>query len=105
MDWQSNGLHAPERVVQATGVYFETQDLFKQWLDERVIRSDYKMTTPKSHALASWNAFRASAGEKPERDRDLNQRLTRHGFHEGRSDDRSHRERVWYGMELASDVK
>lgn len=103
-DWQSNGLHAPERVVKATGVYFETQDLFKQWLEERVVRSDYKMTTSKSRALASWNAFRASAGEKPERDRDLNQRLTRHGYHEGRSDDRSHRERVWYGMEITSDV-
>ena len=87
-------------MIRATKVYFEEQDLFKVWLEEKIDRSDNKMTTSKSKALASWNSFRNTAGERPERAQDLTQRLQRHGFHEGRSPDRDNRERVWFGMEL-----
>lgn len=35
LDWQTNGLIRPESVKKATEQYFEEQDLFSQWLQER----------------------------------------------------------------------
>jgi putative DNA primase/helicase len=103
-DWLTNGLVVPEKVRQATDIYFSEQDMFARWLEDRVHRCDHRITTPKSKALASWNAFRKEAGDRPEKAQDLNQRLSRAGFHEGRSPDRAHRERVWHGMGLHHDV-
>jgi putative DNA primase/helicase len=38
LDWQQNGLVIPERVRSATEKYFERQDVFSQWLEERTVR-------------------------------------------------------------------
>lgn len=100
VDWQVNGLVPPVKVKAATDLYFETQDTFAHWMEEHVSRADRKFFTAKSRALASWNAFRRRTGDNPEANRDLHQRLRRAGFHDGRSPNREHRERVWFGMEL-----
>ena len=103
-DWLENGLVVPAKVNAATATYFEEQDLFARWLDERVSRCEPKISTPKSRVLASWNAYRVAAGERAESARDLSQRLRRRGFHEGRSSDHANRERVWFGMEITGDA-
>jgi putative DNA primase/helicase len=90
-----NGFRTPPRD------YFIEQDLFTQWLNEKITRvTDLKCWTPKEEVLASWNAYRASTGEKPESARDLTQRMKRAGFREARSRDHSNRKRVWVGIEL-----
>ncbi len=99
--WQSSGFVAPTRVREATDEYFSTQDLFTQWLAERVNGSDQKATTTKADALGSWNTFRQASGERPETHRDITQRLKRAGFVEGRAPlGGETRSRVWLGMEL-----
>jgi putative DNA primase/helicase len=99
-DWLAHGLVPPDKVMQATAVYFDDQDLFTRWLEERVDRTDSTKTTTKEAALTSWNAFRAIAGDRPEQAQDIAQRLRRAGFTDGRSRDRTNRKRVWLGMEL-----
>ena len=104
LDWQRNGLVVPKRVEEATGDYFTEQDLFAQWLNEMVTRvADMKCWIPKEAVLASWNAYRAAAGEKAESNRDFNQRMRRAGFRDGRSPDHANRKRVWVGIELVSN--
>ena len=93
----------PTRLCRRRQFYFDDQDLFTRWLEERVDRTDSTKTTTKEAALTSWNAFRAIAGERPEQAQDLAQRLRRAGFTEGRSRDRTNRKRVWHGMELRHD--
>ena len=103
LDWQRNGLIVPARVKEATGGYFSEQDLFAQWMNEKIARvPDMKVWTSKAAVLASWNAYRASAGEKPESARDLTQRMKRAGCRDARSPDHSNRQRVWIGIELVS---
>jgi putative DNA primase/helicase len=35
LDWQASGLAPPETVRAATASYFDNQDLFAQWLEEK----------------------------------------------------------------------
>jgi len=35
LDWQAQGLLRPDSVTSATKSYFEEQDLFGRWLEER----------------------------------------------------------------------
>ena len=91
----------PKRVQDATGDYFSEQDLFTQWVNEKVTRvADMKCWTSKEAVLASWNTYRDSTGEKPESARDFTQRMKRAGFREARSPDHSNRKRVWVGIDL-----
>lgn len=46
MDWQQNGLCRPKVVVEATAEYFETQDTFGQWLNERCVLDPQRSTKP-----------------------------------------------------------
>jgi putative DNA primase/helicase len=101
LDWQRNGLIVPARVKDATGGYFSEQDLFAQWMSEKIVQvPDLKVSTPKAAVLASWNAYRSGVGEKPESARDFSQRMRRAGCRDARSPDRSNRQRVWIGIEL-----
>ena len=66
LDWQRNGLIVPARVKDATGGYFSEQDLFAQWMSEKIVQvPDLKVSTPKAAVLASWNAYRSAPGRSP----------------------------------------
>ena len=63
LDWQRHGrLDPPQRVVEATEEYFEAEDAFGRWLDERCIR------TPSARSLTAelfsdWKQWAEAAGE------------------------------------------
>ena len=66
LDWQeANGLVRPQSVLDATAEYFETQDLFSQWLeDECDAEPGNRWKVEKSGALfASWAEYAKRSGE------------------------------------------
>ena len=60
-DWLKHGLEKPEIVRAETDEYFQTQDTFGAWLDERCERRD-DADTPSSALYNSWKEYAESAG-------------------------------------------
>jgi putative DNA primase/helicase len=82
LDWQASGLVRPEAVQAATEAYFDDQDLFGQWLNEKCDAepgNEYKWETV-SNLFASWRAFAERAGEVAGSTKAFSERLRRAGF-------------------------
>jgi putative DNA primase/helicase len=61
--WKANGLGICPAVAAATGSYFETQDGFRNWIDERCILDPHLQLAP-SILLADFNAWAKASGEE-----------------------------------------
>ncbi|MFC3696713.1 phage/plasmid primase, P4 family [Sphingobium xenophagum] len=83
-DWQANGLVRPEIVTAATADYFEDQDLFGQWIEERCDRAPGKWEMP-TPLYNDWADFAKAAGDDPGSQRAMSSRLARAGFHRKKS--------------------
>jgi putative DNA primase/helicase len=57
LDWQKNGLVAPDVVKEATEDYFDTEDLLGRWVDECCERGPGL----KTKATPLWDSFRTFA--------------------------------------------
>jgi putative DNA primase/helicase len=77
LDWRKHGLVRPEAVEKATDVYFEEQDLFGQWLQERCESGLFEVT---ELLFKSWSDFAAANGEFAGTSRRFGDQLTKHGF-------------------------
>jgi putative DNA primase/helicase len=67
LDWQRDGLERPSAVQAATDAYFDDQDLFGQWLQDRCIVApgDTGRWCASSTLYASWKNYALEAGEDP----------------------------------------
>ena len=63
LEWQAEGLGKPSKVAEATGEYFEAQDVFGQWAAEECIRDPNLMERP-SKLLASLNTWAERNGHE-----------------------------------------
>jgi putative DNA primase/helicase len=61
LEWHEHGLAPPEVVTKETDAYFETQDSFSQWIEERCDRDPNAWTTT-TQLFASWKAWAEKAG-------------------------------------------
>ena len=95
LDWQANGLLRPDAVKVATADYFENQDLFGQWLEERCIRGVAKWEQP-THLYTNWSEFARAAGDGPGSMVTFSDRLQTRGFVKGKTGGI----RVYRGLEL-----
>lgn len=64
LDWLQAGLVRPAAVASATEDYFESQDLFGQWLDEQCITGPNRWELP-TPLYRSWMTFARERGEEP----------------------------------------
>jgi len=78
LDWQKNGLVRPSSVRTATEEYFNSQDLFGQWLEEccELHPGNKHRSETAADLFASWEAFLESHGEKPESSKSLGDKLS-----------------------------
>jgi hypothetical protein len=84
--WQEHGLVRPEVVQVATEDYFSEQDLFGQWLEERVERTHTTTTTETSTRLfLNWCSYADAAGEKPGSRNAFAEQLRQRGFSKRKS--------------------
>jgi putative DNA primase/helicase len=82
LDWQEHGLIRPQVVVDATSAYFDTQDLFGAWLDEKCKTNGdpaYLYDTVK-RLYASWSDYAEAAGDHPGSSHGLGDELEKRGF-------------------------
>ena len=63
-DWQTNGFLVPAVVCNATAAYFDSQDLFGQWLDENCDTAP-GLSAKASSLYENWKAYAESRGERP----------------------------------------
>jgi putative DNA primase/helicase len=65
LKWQQQGLAQPPVVRAATEEYFEDQDVFSQWLQERCVIDvdDDRYKTPCIKAFANWKIYADELGE------------------------------------------
>lgn len=60
LDWQNNGLQRPLCVTEATQEYFDSQDIFGQWLDECCTTDAYSGTS--ATLFGSWKKYAEENG-------------------------------------------
>lgn len=79
IDWQVNGLARPETVTSATADYFDDQDLFGQWIEERCDRDASKWELP-NRLYNDWADYARAAGDDPGAQKAMKSKLERAGF-------------------------
>jgi putative DNA primase/helicase len=97
--WQRDGLAPPKAVQVATQSYFESQDVFTQWLEEKCSAKpgDRSKSDTSANLFASWSAYAKAAGEPPGTRKAFARMLERAGFEPYRKLDRA-RTRAYYGL-------
>jgi putative DNA primase/helicase len=82
LDWQRNGLVRPSAVQAATDAYFDDQDLFGQWLQDRCIVEPGATGRwcASSDLYASWKNYALKAGEDPGTQKKLSANLVKRGL-------------------------
>lgn len=98
LDWQANGLVRPEIVTAATADYFEDQDLFGQWLDDRCVRDPAKWELP-AKLYNDWASYARAAGDDPGAQKNMKSKLERAGFKAAKSNGL----RIYRGLSLKTD--
>ncbi len=84
LDWQKQGLGRAETVAVATDEYFEDQDVFGAWLEERCEVGPRQFEVPAA-LFRDWAYFCKAAGEDPGTMVSLSSRLKKAGFRPKRS--------------------
>jgi putative DNA primase/helicase len=102
LQWQDNGLAPPKTVRDATANYFENQDLFSQWLEEKCNPEpgNESMTATSADLFASWAAYSKAAGDRPGTRKSFARMLERRHFKPYRQHGGI---RAWYGIRLKAD--
>jgi putative DNA primase/helicase len=82
LDWQRDGLERPSAVQAATDAYFDDQDLFGQWLQDRCIVApgDTGRWCASSTLYASWKNYALEAGEDPGTAKKFSANLVKRGL-------------------------
>jgi putative DNA primase/helicase len=102
LDWQNNGLIPAKTVTQATKEYFENQDLFAQWLEEKCDAepgNEFKTAT-SAQLFKSWMEFTTTAGEESGSRKGFAALLEQRGF---QPDKINPGMRIWRGLRLKVD--
>jgi putative DNA primase/helicase len=80
LDWQAQGLNAPEAVRMATAAYLEAEDATAAWIDDCCIR-DPNAWSQSNELFASWKVWAERSGEFVGSSKRFTQNLETRGFH------------------------
>jgi putative DNA primase/helicase len=100
LEWQADGLSPPETVRAATASYFDNQDLFSQWLDEKCDAepgNEHKIAT-SADLFKSWSDYAKAAGDTAGTRRSFARTLERCGLEPARQAHTG--TRIWRGVRL-----
>ena len=95
--YQKQGLAPPGVVTEATNKYFESEDLFGNWLTDCCERAPDIFDSP-SRLFNSFKTYAEAVNDVVGTDREFWQRLEKAGFEKGNS--RSKGGRFWQGIRL-----
>ena len=97
-DWRANGLIRPQAAIDETDAYFESQDVFAHWLEERCETCLDTTLTPTRTLFTSWRGYADQTGEDAGSDKTFRAKMERHGFVYGKTK----RDRGYRGVRLAT---
>jgi P4 family phage/plasmid primase-like protien len=95
LDWQRSGLIRAETILAATSGYFEDQDVFGQWINDRCETGSGRWELP-ARLFGDWSKFAHAAGDLPGSQRSLSDRLKKRGFVQAKTNGL----RVYRGLNL-----
>lgn len=78
-DWLANGLVRPAAVLAATNEYFEDQDVFGQWFNERCMEEAGRFETV-ANFYSDWGHFAKDRGEEPGSNKSFGTSMKRRGY-------------------------
>lgn len=84
LDWQQHRLGRPGSVVAATDEYFEEQDVFGQWVDDRCETGADLWELPTA-LFGDWTAYAKANGEAPGSFVTFAAKLEKNGFRKGKN--------------------
>jgi len=99
MDWQREGLGAPDAVRQATEAYRSSMDVLAAWLDDCCV-VDERVRGPASALYESYKSWCETTGERYLPQRTFGQRLAERGFTTSRG---TGGKRHWEGIAVAGE--
>jgi hypothetical protein len=100
LEWQREGLKAPDEVRKATGGYREEMDTLAAFFEDRCVLGE-QLVTPSSHLYKSYQMWCGDAGETADTQKMLSMRLTERGFVSKRLTRGQHKGRkAWLGIGL-----
>lgn len=104
LDWQKVGLPSPDSVVAATDFYFDAQDLFMQWVEDkcRVEPDNRALFTSTINLFRSWSRFATEAGEQAGDQKGLTEKLDRLNLSRHRLPASAGKHRGFLGIEILS---
>jgi putative DNA primase/helicase len=99
LEWQHIGLAPPETVLAATASYFDNQDLFSQWLEEKCDAEPINKhkTATSADLFRSWANYAKAAGDPAGSRKSFARLLERQRFKADRYPDGT---RMWRGIRL-----
>jgi putative DNA primase/helicase len=98
LDWQKNGLGAPEQVSKATADYRREMDTLADFLEE-VCVIGVKESVPASQLYTSFQNWCQRNGEQPMSQKAFGMKLGERGFQKGKT----RGDRIWRGLRLPAD--
>jgi putative DNA primase/helicase len=102
LEWQREGLLAPDEVRKATREYRAEMDIIAAFIDEECIVAEHASATAKA-LYSAYSEWCKENGEKPESQRRFGGRLRERGYESGRITTGARKGAVeWYGIGLAS---
>jgi len=93
LEWQRHGLNAPDEIKTATNEYRQSEDIFRQWIDDCCVKGEY-IVTPASDLMESFVNFSKWRNITPQ---NFGRMLSDAGF----TSKSSHGKRKWAGLGLA----
>ncbi|NBB69097.1 MAG: hypothetical protein GVY33_02050 [Alphaproteobacteria bacterium] len=96
--WRRDGLEPPEAVRRATQEYFEAQDTFGAWLEERCTVGPQEFEAV-AKLFADWSDYAKRSGEPPQSKKGFSEALVKRGF----ALQRTNKERRARGLALKFD--
>ena len=102
LEWQREGLGASRMMTEATDEYFESQDTFGTWLDERCITAtdQGELVENAANLFVNWSMFARQRQEPAGTQTSFAARMKQRGFKNDRRRVNGKQQRVWVGIEL-----
>ncbi len=93
--WQSERLNPPEAIIRATGKYFDEEDIFGRWVDERCIEKS-SAQTPSRKLYQNYRDYVQDCGANPIAETAFAREMEARGFTRARTAKCN----VWCGINL-----
>jgi putative DNA primase/helicase len=100
LEWQREGLQAPEEVRKATAGYRSEMDVLGDFLADRCLRGE-RLQVGKDELYRAYQEWCEDAGERSETKRKFGMLLKERGFGDGRNSERT--KRIWKGIGLSAN--